>query len=150
MVFLQLIPMNLMPPDWKGDEKLWKALESVPREAPGSNFAHMVRQKVASSRARVEEPRGSALWGAVKSWIGASDVKISSVGRRSTLRAWAGGVALAAACLTLTLFILQNPRDASSSGDDLSETNPRFELAHVACNYELIQDLDVIEHLDEL
>lgn len=123
--------MNPIPPDWKEDEALWKALGRVPRARPPSNFVAMVQRR------REEEARE----------LSASSLRRTSVFvrdwltmPRSTPR-WVVAVAAAVACFTLGLFIQPAGGPASAV---------RGELEILARNLELIQDLDVIEHLDEL
>jgi hypothetical protein len=123
--------MNPLPPDWKDDEALWKALGRVPRARPPSNF-------VARVQARREEE--------------AREISRSSIRRTSifvhdwltmprTTPRWVVAVAAAVACFTIGLFL--EPAGGRPS-------TVRAELESLARNLELIQDLDVIEHLDEL
>lgn len=111
-------------------------LGHLPKKSPSSNFTHMVKQSLphvgnASRASRAD-------W----SWLGRLFGPLS---------------ALALACLVALVVIQKQDRAAAPSGEmpellQLAENTTRepIEVAHLAQNYELIKDLDVIEHLDEL
>lgn len=123
--------MNPIPPDWKEDEALWKALGRVPRARPPSNFVAMVqarRDQEARELSRSSLRRTSIV---LHDWLTMP---------RSTPR-WVVALAASVACFTIGLFI--QPAGSASS-------TVRVEMEILARNLELIQDLDVIEHLDEL
>jgi hypothetical protein len=123
--------MNPLPPDWKEDEVLWKALGRVPRARPPSNFVARVqerRDQEARELSRSSLHRTSVF---VRDWLTLP---------RSTPR-WVVAVAAAVACFTIGLFI--QPAGGTASA-------VRGELEILARNLDLIQNLDVIEHLDEL
>ena len=120
--------MNTLPPDWNEDRKLWNALGALPRQRPPSNFAWSVRRKLQAAPA----PKTGG-WPAL----------------RTLWRAWTFQVALATACCALGFTLWQVARPAVGNG---SNENARVVAQLVALNgdLELIQDLDVIEHLDTL
>jgi hypothetical protein len=115
--------MNKPPSDWNEDQELWNLLGKSPKEDAGSNFLYLVRQKL------TPEPK-----------------HIGSNKRFSWFQGWVGGLSTAAACLlVLAVFLPKSPQNTVSS-----KRIESFELASLAQNYELIQDLEVIEKLDEL
>jgi len=65
---------------------------------------------------------------------------------RSFFRSWTGGIAIATACLMVGLVLWQSPRQNQKG----YLPDEQIELASIAQNFELIQDMDVIEQLDEL
>ena len=139
-VFKQ-IPMKPLPPDWDKDRELWEMMGKLPSHRPSSNFAYRIYQKLAqeaySSKHKILLPFPTF----------------------SLFRSWAGGAI--AACLILLgvwLYQLQKPGSASQTTlpiarNIIPQENSKensVEIDLLAQNIELLQDLDVIEHLDEL
>ncbi len=118
--------MNTIPPDWNEDRKLWNALGVLPRQRPPSNFAWSVRRKLQATP--------------VPGSVGLSSL-------RALLRSWTFQVSLATACFVLGFVLWQVKQPAARNG---SNENAHLVVQLVALNgdLELIQDLDVIEHLD--
>jgi len=132
--------MNIIPPDWKEDKKLWETLGILPRVRPPTNFTYIVHQKLLV----LSKKKGM--------------VVSFSIG--SLLRGWMGGFLTATACFLLLIPFLRRPQAESTK--TLSQVSSlqtpsknsvaltETEVALLAQHYELIQDLDIIEHLDEL
>ncbi len=119
--------MNL-PEDWNEDQKLWDLLGRLPGNRPPSNFSYMVRRKVTGHDGIPRRP--------VSAW--------------SLFRRWAPSAAAAGACLAL-VFVFIRPQPKASPETQLQGYAERqIEPVQLVQNYELIQDLEVIEHLDEL
>ena len=127
--------MNQIPPDWNEDRTLWEALGRLPQQRPPSNFAYRVHQKL------TEKPN------AVHSWKLPGLLLPSLV---SFGRGWAAALVAVAACLTLLFTWTHQPVAPSEGVVGLATDNSEVELAQLAQHYELIQDLEVIENLDEL
>ena len=122
--------MKHAPSDWNDDQKLWEILGRLRPASPPSNFAWLVRQKLVES----EKPRRETA---------SAGPDAISVFRRRT---WA--LATVTACLFLVAAILQfqmlEHRPFHANGKMTVET------IQLAQNFELLQDIEVIEHLDEL
>lgn len=130
--------MNTPPPDWNDDRRLWDLLDKAPNRKPPSNFAHMVRQRLATETAPAR--RGFSPF----AWF-----------RTSPFQGFAFGLGAVAACVLLMVFFTAGPapRDGSPravqyAANDTGNGNGDFSQA--APDFELIQDMEVIEHLDEL
>jgi hypothetical protein len=125
--------MTNLPPDWKGDERLWEVLGKAPETAVPTNFAYMVRQKLAETKEA--KPR--------QSWL-------------NSLRWLFRGVGIAAACSIVFMVSLKmsqqsdRPEWQTQAVIPMETADPKMELAAIAQDYELIQDLEVIQHLDQL
>ena len=131
--------MKPIPPDWDKDRELWEMLGKLPSHRPSSNFAYRIYQKLAqeaySSKHKI----------------------LSPFPKFSLFRAWIGGAAAVAACLILLCLFLYPPQKLGVTSKTTSSiaqnTIPQenfMETDLLAQNIELLQDLDVIEHLDEL
>ena len=118
--------MNL-PEDWSEDQKLWDLLGRLSSNPPPSNFFYMVRRKVTGHERT--SMRAVSVW--------------------SLFRRWVLSAAAAGACLVLALVFVYRLQPTSSP-DAQSRTGEQIEPIQLVQNYELIQDLEVIEHLDEL
>lgn len=123
-----------MPSDWKGDEQLWKVLGKAPENRVSTNFAYGVRQRLAETKEVQPRP----------SWT-------------HSLRWLFRGIGIAAACsIALMLSLNLSKRNDKPEGQDpqavihVEASDPKVELAAIAQDYELIQDLDVIRHLHQL
>lgn len=126
--------MKQIPPDWNEDRRLWEALGKVPEYRAPSNFAYRIRQKLAAESV------------AKRPW------KLPSFSFPSLVRGWVGGLVTVLACLTLLFTWTRHPQPPSMDMEltDLLPEKTEVELAQLAQHYELIQDLEVIEKLDEL
>ncbi|NUN93031.1 MAG: hypothetical protein HUU04_04530 [Verrucomicrobiae bacterium] len=122
--------MISLPPDWKDDAALWKALGRLPRAQPSSRFAAEIRARREEARQPSAGPLRRVLI-SLHDWITMP---------RSTPR-WAVAAAAGVACLTLGFFLQTSVGPAASI---------RGEGEALARNFDLIQNLDVIEHLDQL
>ncbi|MBI4028573.1 MAG: hypothetical protein HY360_26535 [Verrucomicrobia bacterium] len=132
--------MNSMPPDWNNDRNLWDAMGKLPENRLPSNFAYMVRQKLKPQAKTV--PMKPVL---PVSWL--------SIPLRSLFGGWPAVMAVAVACLALLLVLMRQPEgNAPEVVRKVPQPSPveEVELAQLAQHYELIQDLEVIENLDEL
>ena len=124
--------MKTPPPDWHNDHKLWDVLGNAPTERVPSNFAYVVRQKLAAAPARSIGRTGFSPF----AWL-----------RASPFQGFTFGLSAVAACVMLLVFLGPQPTPTkqiiivSQDGTDFTQVAPQVEL---------IQDLDVIEHLDEL
>jgi hypothetical protein len=126
--------MTNLPPDWKGDERLWEVLGKAPQTRVPTNFAYMVRQKLAETKQ--VKPR--------QSWL-------------HSLRWLFRGVGIAAACSIVFMVSLKMSQrsdrpewQTTQAVVSVDTSDPKMELAAIAQDYELIQDLEVIQHLDQL
>ena len=126
------------PPDWNDDRKLWDVLGRLRPSPPPSNFLYCIRQKLA--RTNQKSP-----W-TILSWLAPRLDSIVSPGRRI----WT--LAGVAACLLLVAVILQFRMPQNRLVDYAKDSNGEtvVEISQLAQNYELLQDFEVIEHLDEL
>lgn len=122
--------MISLPPDWKDDAALWKALGRLPRAEPSPRFAAEIRARREEARRSFNGPLRRVL-ASLNDWLARP---------RATPR-WAVAAAAGLACLTLGLF-LQSSRDFAQPNRDEGEA--------LAQNFDLIQNLDVIESLDQL
>ena len=132
--------MNPIHPDWKDDSKLWNALGNLPKQAPSSNFSHMVHQKIADSSSRK-----SRIWNALQQHLFPTP---------QIKRGWIAGLSLATVCLTLTLILpfsrfsgSSNPRNTILFTETQTEVDA---VESIVMNPDFLNDLDVILHLDEL
>jgi hypothetical protein len=119
--------MKDMPSDWKDDQKLWETLGKAPEVRAPSNFTYLVHQKLLEP-----SPSRESHWN-------------FSIG--SLLRGWVGGFVTATACFALFLAVTgNNPLQKSA----VAQGSTPEEMTALVQNYELIQDLEVIENLDKL
>ncbi len=133
--------MKTIPPDWDKDRELWETLGKLPSHRPSSNFAYRIYQRLAQ-----------------EAYSGKHKILLSFPAF-SLFRAWAG-VAVAACLIFLGVFLYQSQKSGSTSQKTSSiaqnissQESPKessVEVDLLAQNIELLQDLDVIEHLDEL
>ncbi len=127
--------MNIIPPDWKEDQKLWEMLGRLPRIKPPSNFAHMIHRKLEKKEV-FSRKRESFL----------------PVPIQSLFRGWLGGFVTATACFLLLISWIRHSPSPSSprpSSAVIRSEKDKVKTAMLAQHYELIQDLEMIEHLDE-
>jgi hypothetical protein len=126
--------MSQLPPDWKNEQKLWNALDT-PTPKTSTNFNYAVRQRINELAMAKQRAHRFAYFESIF----------------SIFRGWTGAIACATACITVGLVLWLTPHPATNEITSLpSKTSEPVELAHLAQNIDLIQDMDVIEHLDEL
>jgi hypothetical protein len=128
--------MSQMPPDWKDDAKLWQAMDT-PTPKTSSNFNYVVRQRIRELAKQKQKSQRNLIFTNLLHFF----------------KSWTGGVALATACLVIGLVMWQSPNTSNNPQEVFSPLNNKsepVELAYLAQNLDIIQDMDVIEHLDEL
>jgi hypothetical protein len=121
--------MNKLPSDWNNDQELWEMLGKVRENRPSTNFRHMVHQKMA--------PRAVH-----QGWFSV----FPSL-------SWVTRFAFAAATCGILLFafvLIPEEKREIAKRTETSHPAPNVELAQLAQNFELIQDLEVIHNLDNL
>ena len=126
--------MDNLPPDWNNDRKLWDALGKAPAQQPPSNFAYLLRQKLAASPATVKRHGFSPF-----AWL-----------KTSPFEGFALGLVAVTACVMLMIALTSQPISHSPSARAMMLVSVDPDFSQAAPHVELIQDLDVIEHLDEL
>ncbi len=127
--------MNTLPPDWNDDRKLWDVLGKTPSQRPPSNFAYMVRKQLDAAPATTKRARFSPF-----AWL-----------KASPFQGFTFGLSAIAACVMLLVFLGPQPAQKTSAVKPITvASNDTEDFTQVAPHVELIQDLDVIEHLDEL
>jgi hypothetical protein len=132
--------MSTMPPDWDKDQKLWKLLDT-PSPKTSTNFNYLVRRRIDElAKAKKHSPYSTFFEG-----IGIF------------FRSWTGPVAIATACVMIGIVLWHGPKETGKEVQKgittallIPQKGEPVELAHIAQNFDLIQDMDVIEHLDEL
>jgi hypothetical protein len=137
--------MKPAPPDWQNEDKLWNLLGESKSKSPSNNFSALVQQK--TSYFKTINPRPT-IWAAISQYF----------------TGWQGAVTLATACLMIGLVVFTQRSGSKmapvtghgepsmlmgSDGPGVKEVET-IEIAQLAVNFDLIQDLDVIEHLHEL
>ena len=141
--------MNTLPPDWDKDKKLWEILGKIRSIRPSSNFAYKVHQKLLE-KSGLQRKKST------------SRFQIFSI-----FRGWAGGFITATACVVLFMVWMESsyfsPPPEKTPNPSIRPSAPKTsistpvvatiessaELAQLVQNYELLQDLEAIEHLDE-
>ena len=124
--------MNQPHPDWNEDRKLWELLGKVPSQRPPSNFAYSVHQKLQEKTSFTSQKRTWSLL--------------------SLFRNWSTGLVTVAACFAILFAFIQFPvpQNTVSPEGTQARIESSFEIVQFAQNFELIQDMEVIENLDSL
>ncbi len=154
-----------VPPDWNDSKKLWDVLGKAPDKSPSIEFSDGVKQKtsiysrIPGFNQKVERKASELARMRRWKWMKSSVQKPAPL-----VSAWMVGVAMATACLVLTWVYLRTPfapidnqvsviRKIASARPIIApqgETLISVEIIQAIQNYELIQDLEVIEHLSTL